>query len=87
LITKFGRYQPTPFGINVDKWTDVYKFLYEKLNGGRIILAFEGSLKNARDAFDSHLPSAKRIGWLSDDKKTNPLGKDSQKVFDNLIHK
>ncbi|MHB1107209.1 MAG: HNH endonuclease [Lutibacter sp.] len=92
-LSKFGlntnddKYPSPPSRLKVYKWTDAYRIFYEKLNGGRTVLSFERSLKNARDAFDSHLPSAKRIGWLSDNKKPNPLGKDSQKAFDNLIHK
>ena len=84
LITKDDKYPSPPTRLKVDKWNDAYRIFYEFLNGGRTILAFERSLKNARDAFDSHLPSSKRIGWLSDNKKPNPLGNESQLVFDNL---
>ena len=92
-LSKFGEvassknYPSPPARLKVDKWNNAYRIFYEKLNGGRTVLAFERSLKNARDAFDSHLPNSKRIGWLSDNRKPNPLGKESQIVFDELIDK
>ena len=61
-----------------------YQMFYESLNGGRSILAFERSLKNARDAFDSHLPNTGRVGWQIGKKKPNPLSKTAQLVFDML---
>ena len=87
LINENEKYPSPPTRLKVDKWNDAYRIFYEKLNGGRTILAFERSLKNARDAFDSHFPNSKRIGWLADNKKPNPLGKEAQIVFDNLIDK
>ncbi|WP_296311004.1 HNH endonuclease [Winogradskyella sp. UBA3174] len=86
-INKNENYPSPPSRLKVDKWNNAYRIFYEKLNGGRTVLAFERSLKNARDAFDSHLPNSQRIGWLADNKKPNPLGKESQIVFDNLINK
>lgn len=87
LISENEKYPSPPIRLKVDKWNDAYRIFYEQLNGGRTILSFERSLKNARDGFDSHLPNSKRIGWLSDNKKPNPLGKEAQIVFDNLKDK
>ncbi|MFK7813464.1 MAG: HNH endonuclease [Maribacter sp.] len=87
LINEGEKYPSPPLRLKVHKWNDAYRIFYEKLNGGRTILAFGRSLKNARDAFDSHLPNSKRIGWLSDNKKPNPLGKEAQIIFDNLLKK
>lgn len=87
LINEKEKYPSPPTRLRVDKWNEAYRIFYEKLNGGRTILAFGRSLKNARDAFDSHLPNSKRIGWLADNKKPNPLGKKAQIVFDDLINK
>ncbi|WP_430410755.1 HNH endonuclease [Kordia sp.] len=76
-----------PIRLGVGKWNEAYQIFYEKLNEGRTVLTFQRSLKNARDYFDSHLSSSTRIGWLSDNKKPNPLSKEAQKVYDNLINK
>ena len=89
-LSKFGiktladNYPSPPSRLNVDNWTEAYRIFYEKLSGGRSILAFERSLKNARDAFDSHLQSSGRIGWRADDRKPNPLGKSARKVLEYL---
>jgi predicted HNH restriction endonuclease len=92
-LSKFGedkddeKYPLPPSRLKVDNWNDAYRMFYEKLNGGRNILAFERSLKNARDAFDSHFPNSGRIGWRAENRKPNPLGKDAQEVFDELNNK
>ena len=92
-LSKFGtiseadKYPLPPARLNVNRWNQAYRIFYENLNGGRAIIAFGNSLNNARDAFDSHLPDSKRIGWLSNNKKPNPLGKDAQIIFDELISK
>lgn len=86
--TKDGKNYPSPpERLRVETWTDAYRIFYEKLNGGRTILAFERSLKNARDSFDSHLPNSMRIGWRVEDRKPSPLGKDAQQVFDEFENK
>lgn len=79
-----GQYPSPPKRLKVEKWNEAYRMFYEKLNGGRTILAFERSLKNARDAFDSHFPNSERIGWRAENRKPNPLGQEAQLVFDNL---
>lgn len=92
-LSKFGKliegnkYPSPPVRLNVSKWNQAYQIFYEKLNSGRTVLGFSNSLNNARDAFDSHLPDSKRIGWLSNDKSPNPLGKDAKIVFDELANK
>ncbi|WP_052184233.1 HNH endonuclease [Psychroserpens sp. Hel_I_66] len=86
-VDKNANYPSPPLRFKVDKWNNAYRIFYEKLNGGRTILAFERSLKNTRDGFDSHLPNSQRIGWLGDNKKPSPLGKEAHSVFDNLIDK
>lgn len=92
-LSKYGKkkddekYPLPPSRLNVDKWSHAYQMFYEKLNGGRTILAFERSLKNARDSFDSHFPNSGRIGWRVENRKPNPLGKDAQNVFDELNNK
>lgn len=92
-LSKFGvliegdRYPSPPARLKVDKWNQAYQIFYENLNSGRTVIGFGNSLNNARDAFDSHLPNSQRIGWLSDNKKPNPLGKEAQIVFDELINK
>ncbi|WP_179218184.1 HNH endonuclease [Dokdonia pacifica] len=92
-LSKFGvinendKYPSPPIRLKVHKWNDAYRVFYEKIHGDRTVLAFERSLKNTRDAFDSHFPNSKRIGWLSDNKSPHPLGKDMQAVFDSFINK
>jgi 5-methylcytosine-specific restriction protein A len=92
-LSKFGEiksdenYPLTPSKLKVDKWNDAYLMFYDKLNGGRNILGFERSLKNARDAFGSHLPNSGRIGWRAENSKPNPLGKEAQEVFNELNNK
>lgn len=84
---KGAKYPSPPTRLKVDKWNDAYRVFYKKLNGGRTVLAFQRSLKNDRDAFDSHMANSKRIGWLADNKKQNPLGKSAQDVFYSLMEK
>lgn len=92
-LSKFGdmtgekQYPSPPKRLGSEKWTDAYRMFYEKLNGGRTVLAFERSLKNARDAFDSHFPTSMRVGWREESRAPNPLGKDAQAVFNELEHK
>jgi 5-methylcytosine-specific restriction protein A len=79
-----GKHPAPPVRLKVDQWNYAYRMFYETLNDGRTILAFERSLKNARDAFDSHLPGSGRIGWRAENRKPNPLGKDAQVVYDEF---
>jgi 5-methylcytosine-specific restriction endonuclease McrA len=81
VITDSERYPAPPERLKVEKWNEAYRVFYEKLNGGRTILAFERSLKNARDSFDSHLTNSSRIGWRTENRRPSPLGKDAQIVF------
>ncbi|MCD4771772.1 MAG: HNH endonuclease [Bacteroidales bacterium] len=89
-LSKFGessehdKYPSPPKRLKVEKWNEAYRMFYEKLSGGRNILAFERSLKNARDAFDSHSQNSGRIGWRAKNRKPNPLGKEAQIVFDKF---
>ena len=57
---------------------------YERLNEGREISAFEHSLKNARDAFDSHFPNIQREGWKDSEGQANKLSGISLEVFNKL---
>lgn len=93
-LSKFGilkssddKYPAPPRRLKVRRWNDAYRIFYEKLNQGRTVLAFERSLKNARDSFDSHFPNSGRIGWRSENRKPSPLGKDAKKLFDELNSK
>lgn len=90
-LAKFGsieegkNYPSPPIRLRVERWNDAYRIFYEGLNVGRSILSFERSLKNVRDAYDSHLPDSKRIGWLKDGKNPSPLAKEAQSIYDDLI--
>jgi 5-methylcytosine-specific restriction protein A len=82
-LSRFGETDP-PIRLNTNSWRSAYSMFFEKLNEGRSIDSFEHSLKNARDAFDSHFPTTNREGWK--DKKGNPnrLNGLSLEVFNNL---
>jgi 5-methylcytosine-specific restriction protein A len=82
-LSRFGESDP-PSRLNTNSWRSAYSMFFEKLNEGRGIESFEHSLKNARDAFDSHFPTTNREGWK--DKKGNPnrLSGLSLEVFDKL---
>lgn len=92
-LSKFGadseqkEYALPPNRLNCNKWNEAYRMFYEGLNGGRTVLTFERTLKNVRDAYDSHLKQSGRQGWKTSGQNPNPLTKDAQKVFDNLKDK
>ncbi|GAB4497781.1 MAG: hypothetical protein OHK0019_31990 [Saprospiraceae bacterium] len=65
-----------PIQLGVEKWKDAYRMFYESLGKDRSIVAFERSLKNARDAYDYHVQNSKRIGWRS------KLGDAASSVFE-----
>ncbi|SHG42080.1 HNH endonuclease [Pedobacter caeni] len=54
-----------PVELKTKYWKNAYSLFFENLGDGRSIKAFENSLKNARDSFDSHLKDSNRIGWKS----------------------
>jgi len=54
-LSKYGQNEP-PSKLQTKKWVEAYRMFYDSLNGGRKVLEFEHSLKNSRDAFDSHFP-------------------------------
>lgn len=89
-LSKFGvsvkdqKYPLPPSRLKTTKWNEAYRIFYEKLNQERTVLSFERSLKNARDSFDSHLPNSTRVGWLAGEKIPSPLGKEAQKIFNEL---
>ncbi|WP_020568824.1 HNH endonuclease [Neolewinella persica] len=76
-----GKYPGPPAKLNVDQWKQAYLMFYERLNGGRSILAFENSLKNTRDEFDSHLPDSGRTGWRGKNRKPKSLSEEAEVVF------
>jgi predicted HNH restriction endonuclease len=52
-----------PEWLGVDRWRDAYALFFDRLGDGRTSTTFANSLKNARDAFDAHVPSG-RVGWV-----------------------
>ena len=72
-----------PVELKTMKWKEAYRMFYEALSDGRSIDTFEHSLKNARDAFDSHLDDSNRIGWLAQDGKPNKLNQAANAVFNS----
>jgi len=68
-LSKYGDQDP-PKKLRTEKWNYAYRLFYDTLHGGRSVLEFEHSLKNSRDAFDSHFPKTNREGWK--DKDGNP---------------
>jgi 5-methylcytosine-specific restriction protein A len=89
FFSKFGQDKgknstSPPKELNTEKWNFAYRMFYESLGSGRTLDSFEHSLKNARDAFDSHLQETKRIGWLAVDGKPNELNEVAASVFTAL---
>jgi len=52
-----------PVWLGVSGWGQAYDLFHEALADGRPGKSFANSLKNARDAFDAHVPSG-RVGWV-----------------------
>lgn len=74
FLARFGHEQDgkttPPEELSVTRWNLAYRMFYEGIGSGRTIDAFELSLRNARDAYDSHIPDNIRVGWL--DSHGNP---------------
>lgn len=86
-LSKYGQNTP-PDKLETDKWNEAYRMFYDSLNGGRNVLEFEHSLKNARDAFDSYFPDTNREGWkIETTGEPAPLTGHSQEVFDEFKNK
>ncbi len=83
FLSRFGTERP-PKILGVVSWNEAYNLFYEALGGGRTILTFSRSLKNARDAFDSHLSASIRIGWRTFQRAPNPLSANSKKILDRF---
>lgn len=58
-----GRSSAPPTWLGVATWKEAYALFYDALGDGRSERSFANSLKNARDAFDAHVPSG-RVGWV-----------------------
>lgn len=87
FLSKYGRkvegkITAPPVELNTSKWKDAYRMFYEALNNGRTIDAFEHSLRNARDSFDSHIGESRRVGWLTDERKPSNLISGAKSVFE-----
>lgn len=83
FLSKFGQQDPPKFP-QTNSWREAYHMFYENLNEGRNISSFERSLKNARDAFDSHFTETKREGWKDSNGNPNKLSRLSQEIFNFL---
>lgn len=75
-----------PIELGVSKWNSAYHMFYDSLSDGRAISTFEHSLKNARDAFDSHLQASTRIGWRDKNRGPRKLESVADFVFKKHIH-
>ena len=60
---KDGKFTKPPEWLRTQTWAETYAMFFPKLGDGRTLKSFANSLKNARDAFDAHLPSS-RVGWV-----------------------
>lgn len=83
FLSRYGPSNP-PITLKTNSWKEAYHMFYENLNEGRDISAFEHSLKNARDAFDSHFPDTQREGWKDSEGQPNKLSGISLKVFNKF---
>ena len=87
FLSKFGELNNDgitnpPLELIAARWNEAYRMFYEKLSDGRTISSFEHSLKNARDAYDSHIQSSNRRGWRDTNRKPNLLNKLAKNVYD-----
>lgn len=82
-----GKKIAPPIELGVENWRDAYRMFYESLGGGRTIDAFEHSLKNARDAYDSHMIESTRIGWRDKKGNPSPLDEPAQRIFEKYSSK
>lgn len=80
-LTVDGKTYP-PVELGATKWKEAYRIFYESLGSGRTIDAFELSLRNARDTFDSHIAESKRVGWLDDNGEPGYLISSAKFVLD-----
>lgn len=84
FLARFGKINP-PARLNTLSWKAAYQMFYEQLNEGREIVSFERSLKNARDAFDSHFGETEREGWKDKNGDPNILSGKSLEVYHRFI--
>ncbi len=75
-----GRTKP-PSVLGCVKWADAYDRFYDACGQGRTRQQFRNTLKNARDLFDSHLPSG-RIGWLNKDGSPGNLTSIASEIWE-----
>ncbi|MFT6794148.1 MAG: 5-methylcytosine-specific restriction protein A [Rubritalea sp.] len=87
FLSKFGEPSESnsthpPSEIAANSWKQAYASFYSILGEGRTISSFTNSLKNARDAYDSHLPTG-RAGWreAGEDRPPAALPSLHQKVW------
>jgi hypothetical protein len=83
FLSRFGVSDP-PNKLRTKSWQQAYHMFFEHLNDGRDIVSFEHSLKNSRDAFDSHFPSTMREGWKDKKGDANKLSGLSLNVFNEF---
>ena len=85
FLSKYGstneRDTLPPIELGTSRWNEAYYMFYDSLSAGRTVQTFEHSLKNARDAFDSHLQNSSRIGWLDENRRPRKLEKTAELVF------
>ena len=84
FLSKCGDLRQPPTPLHTGSWEQAYAFFYPKLHAGRRVDTFHNSLKNARDAFDSHVGSG-RIGWREDEdgRAPQPLNGVAQSILDS----
>ncbi|ACU03155.1 HNH endonuclease [Pedobacter heparinus] len=86
FLSKFGDLNKAnksvpPQEVGGTLWKDAYQYFFNDLGEGRTTSSFEHSLKNARDAFDSHLKKSTRIGWKDLRGRAAILPKEALYVF------
>jgi 5-methylcytosine-specific restriction protein A len=86
FLSKFGenvheKETKPPIELNSKSWKETYSLFYEFFNEGQTINQFVNSLKNSRDAFDSHLINTGRIGWRDNDGKPAELPVLAKRVY------
>jgi len=83
FLSRCGKDTP-PEKLDVSNWNDAYmKFFYE-LNDDKTPEAFQNSLKNYRDHFDSHFDNSRK-GWFKNGKPES-LSAEAENVYNKFFN-
>jgi hypothetical protein len=79
FLSRCGVIDPPP-QLGTTSWETAYAMFYRRLGGRRDLPTFQRSLRNVRDAFDSHCDNGRK-GWYKDGRPA-PLARVNLVIFD-----